>query len=80
MERLEAFVHAVEGVDARVTGHPVQTYYASRHIRHSYIRGTLRCRRGRALRFRSLAHSLWPWCRSHWASADVRPHQLADLP
>ena len=41
MEQLEAFVRAVESVDPRVTGHPVQTYYASRHMQHSYIRAGL---------------------------------------
>src|SRR5207253_8947459 len=37
MEQLEKFVHALEGVDPRITGHPVQTYYASRHMQSSYL-------------------------------------------
>jgi len=37
MDKLEAFVRDVESVDPRVTGHPVQTYYASRHMQQSYI-------------------------------------------
>jgi hopanoid biosynthesis associated RND transporter like protein HpnN len=37
MDRLAAFVHDVESVDPRITGHPVQTYYASRHMQQSYI-------------------------------------------
>src|SRR5262249_26168619 len=32
MEQLEKFVHALESVDPRITGHPVQTYYASRRM------------------------------------------------
>ncbi len=37
MEKLSRFVADVERVDARITGHPVQTYYASRHMQQSYI-------------------------------------------
>jgi uncharacterized protein len=37
MRELESFVHAVESVDPQVTGHPVQTYYASRHMQESYL-------------------------------------------
>jgi len=37
MERLERFVADVEAVDPLVTGHPVQTYYASRHLQLSYV-------------------------------------------
>ncbi|MCI0358489.1 MAG: MMPL family transporter, partial [Planctomycetaceae bacterium] len=37
MDKLEAFVRDVESVDPRVTGHPVQTYYASRHMQQSYV-------------------------------------------
>lgn len=36
-DRLQQFVAAVESVDRRVTGHPVQTYYASREMQQSYI-------------------------------------------
>lgn len=41
MDQLESFVKAVESVDPKVTGHPVQTYYASRHMQSSYIRAGL---------------------------------------
>jgi hopanoid biosynthesis associated RND transporter like protein HpnN len=37
MDRLEKFVADVEGVDPQVTGHPVQTFYASRHMLRSYM-------------------------------------------
>jgi hypothetical protein len=37
MEALERFVKGVESVDPRVTGHPVQTYYASREMQSSYL-------------------------------------------
>jgi predicted exporter len=37
MERLKRFVAQVESVDQEATGHPVQTYYASRHLQISYI-------------------------------------------
>jgi hopanoid biosynthesis associated RND transporter like protein HpnN len=37
MDRLAEFVREVESVDPRITGHPVQTYYASRHMQQSYI-------------------------------------------
>jgi hopanoid biosynthesis associated RND transporter like protein HpnN len=37
MAQLERFVHDLESVDSRVTGHPVQTYYASRHMQASYL-------------------------------------------
>jgi hopanoid biosynthesis associated RND transporter like protein HpnN len=37
MDELARFVRDVESVDARVTGHPVQTYYASRHMQWGYI-------------------------------------------
>ena len=37
MDDLEQFVHQVESVDARVTGHPIQTYYASRQMQQSYV-------------------------------------------
>jgi len=37
MQELAGFVKAVETVDPRVTGHPVQTYYASRHMQSSYL-------------------------------------------
>lgn len=37
MEQLQRFVQDVESVDPRVTGHPVQTFYASRHMQQGYI-------------------------------------------
>jgi uncharacterized protein len=37
MDRLERFVQEIERVDPQVTGHPVQTYYASRQMQQSYI-------------------------------------------
>jgi uncharacterized protein len=36
MDRLEQFVREIERVDPRVTGHPVQTFYASRQMQQSY--------------------------------------------
>lgn len=62
MSQLETFVHAAETVDPRVTGHPVQTYYASRHMQSSYLWAGLYAL-GAVLvllwiDFRSLAHSL----------------------
>jgi hopanoid biosynthesis associated RND transporter like protein HpnN len=37
LDRLSHFVREVESVDPRVTGHPVQTFYASQHMQQSYI-------------------------------------------
>ncbi|MGI8981018.1 MAG: MMPL family transporter [Pirellulaceae bacterium] len=37
MDKLARFVADVEGVDPRITGSPVQTFYASRHMQKSYI-------------------------------------------
>lgn len=37
MDRLEQFVRALESVDPHVTGHPIQTFYASRHMQASYL-------------------------------------------
>jgi hopanoid biosynthesis associated RND transporter like protein HpnN len=37
MDKLAAFVRDVESIDPAVTGHPVQTCYASRHMQQSYI-------------------------------------------
>ena len=37
MEDLQRFVREVESVDPRVTGHPIQTYYASRQMQYSYV-------------------------------------------
>lgn len=37
MEALERFVRDTEEVDPQVTGHPIQTYYASRQMQQSYL-------------------------------------------
>lgn len=37
MDRLQHFVTDVEAIDPQVTGHPVQTFYASRHMLRSYM-------------------------------------------
>lgn len=37
LEPLRDFVHDLESVDARVTGHPVQTFYASQQVQRSYL-------------------------------------------
>jgi hypothetical protein len=62
MHELEGFVQAVESVDPRVTGHPVQTYYASRHMQSSYLWAGLYALVAVLvllwIDFRSLAHSL----------------------
>jgi hypothetical protein len=62
MDQLAEFVKATESVDPRITGHPVQTYYASRHMQSSYLWAGLYAL-GAVLvllwiDFRSLAHSL----------------------
>ena len=36
-ESLERFVRDVERVDPRITGHPIQTYYASAQMQRSYL-------------------------------------------
>jgi hopanoid biosynthesis associated RND transporter like protein HpnN len=36
-EALERFVREVERVDRRITGHPIQTYYASGQMQRSYL-------------------------------------------
>ncbi len=41
MDDLEQFVRQVESVDARVTGHPIQTYYASRQMQQSYLHAAI---------------------------------------
>ncbi|MDX1946732.1 MAG: MMPL family transporter [Pirellulaceae bacterium] len=62
MDKLALFVADVERIDSRVTGHPVQTYYASRHMQRSYLLAGAYAL-GAVLvllwiDFRSLAHSL----------------------
>jgi hypothetical protein len=41
MQNLERFVRQVESVDPRVTGHPIQTYYASRQMQTSYVHAAI---------------------------------------
>ncbi len=41
MDALERFVAQVESVDPLCTGHPVQTYYASRQMQRSYIHAAI---------------------------------------
>lgn len=40
-ENLELFVRELERVDPKVTGHPVQTYYASAELQNSYLHAGL---------------------------------------
>jgi hopanoid biosynthesis associated RND transporter like protein HpnN len=37
IDKLQRFVGDLESVDPRITGHPVQTYYASRQMQTSYV-------------------------------------------
>lgn len=41
MPELERFVAQVESVDEQVTGHPVQTYYASRQMQQSFLHAAI---------------------------------------
>ncbi|MEO8494555.1 MAG: MMPL family transporter [Planctomycetota bacterium] len=41
MEALRQFVSDVESVDPRVTGHPIQTFYASSQMQESYIHAAI---------------------------------------
>lgn len=62
MDALKRFVAEVESVDPQVTGHPVQTFYASRHMQKSYLQAalySLLCVVGTLLLdYRSLKHTL----------------------
>lgn len=62
MDRLHDFVADIERVDPRVTGHPVQTYYASRQMQRSYIHAAIYALLAVAivlmLDFRNIPHSL----------------------
>lgn len=40
-DQLQLFVEALEKVDPRVTGHPVQTYYASAQMRRAYAHASI---------------------------------------
>jgi hopanoid biosynthesis associated RND transporter like protein HpnN len=37
IENLQQFVNDVESVDEQITGHPIQTYYASKQMQQSYL-------------------------------------------
>lgn len=37
LDKLTHFVRDVESVDAQITGHPIQTFYASRQMQRSYL-------------------------------------------
>ncbi|MEQ8785065.1 MAG: MMPL family transporter [Pirellulaceae bacterium] len=41
MDSLAAFVADVSRIDPNITGHPVQTYHASRQMQHSYIHAAI---------------------------------------
>ena len=41
MDELQQFVADVKSVDPRATGKPLQTYYASRQMQHSYLQAAL---------------------------------------
>ncbi len=41
MDALSAFVRDLEGVDPQVTGHPIQTFYASQQMRTSYVHAAI---------------------------------------
>ena len=41
MDQLEQFVAELESVDPKVTGHPVQTFYASRQMQQSYFHAAI---------------------------------------
>ena len=62
MESLRRFVRDVESVDPRVTGHPIQTYYASSQMQQSYIHAAIYSILAVAivlvLDFRTIKHSL----------------------
>lgn len=62
MAALKRFVGDVESVDPLVTGHPVQTFYASRQMQKSYLQATLYsliCVLGTLLLdYRSVKHTL----------------------
>jgi hopanoid biosynthesis associated RND transporter like protein HpnN len=62
MDSLKQFVADVESVDPHVTGHPVQTFYASRQMQRSYLQATLYsvlCVLGTLLLdYRSVKHTL----------------------
>ncbi|MFM8251265.1 MAG: MMPL family transporter [Planctomycetota bacterium] len=62
MPELERFVAQVESVDEQVTGHPVQTYYASRQMQRSFLHAAIYAVLALLIvlmiDFRNLGHSL----------------------
>ena len=62
MESLREFVRDVESVDPRVTGHPIQTFYASSQMQRSYVHAAIYSLLAVAivlvLDFRTIKHSL----------------------
>jgi len=41
MDQLQRFVRDLESVDQQITGHPIQTFYASRQMQQSYIHAAI---------------------------------------
>ncbi|MCB9921133.1 MAG: MMPL family transporter [Planctomycetaceae bacterium] len=62
MDSLRKFVREVESVDSRITGHPIQTFYASSQMQRSYIHAAIYSLLAVAivlvLDFRTIKHSL----------------------
>jgi hypothetical protein len=62
MHVLEEFVREVEAVDPKITGHPIQTYYASTQMQYSYIHAAIYALLAVAivlmLDFRNIRHTL----------------------
>jgi len=62
MASLEPFVRGLEAVDPRITGHPVQTFYASRQMQQGYLHAAVYAFLAvlivLMLDFRSLGHAL----------------------
>ena len=62
MDSLTRFVRDVEAIDPRATGHPIQTFYASRQMQRSYLHAAIYSFLALlivlVLDFRSIGHSL----------------------
>lgn len=95
MDRLEQFVRALESVDPHVTGHPVQTFYASRHMQASYLRAggyallavlllvwlDFRSLRDSLLAMLPLAVGMGLWCGClGWLGIPLNPANMIVLP
>lgn len=95
MDRLERFVRAIESVDPHVTGHPVQTFYASRHMQASYLQSggyaliavlfllwlDFRSLRDSLLAMLPLAIGLGLWCGClGWLQIPLNPANMIALP